>query len=163
VLQRGTGLACCCHLRPVVPHTPRRATRHDTAVPHTTTATSKHATHLTPPGYFNDELTKQKVDLKEGFDVRHVQVSDMLHCSNVMFKYHMTAEPSPVCAVRPDRPQGLPLKLDTRANQLTCTLAASAYCLPLVLQQHPHLPDDHPDNADPQGVNRWPHAPPCFR
>jgi hypothetical protein len=26
-------------------------------------------------GYFNDEYTKQKMDLKEGFDFRHVQVS----------------------------------------------------------------------------------------
>jgi hypothetical protein len=25
-------------------------------------------------GYFNDEFTKQKMDLKEGFDFRHVQV-----------------------------------------------------------------------------------------
>jgi hypothetical protein len=25
-------------------------------------------------GYFNDEYTKQKMDLKEGFDFRHVQV-----------------------------------------------------------------------------------------
>jgi hypothetical protein len=26
-------------------------------------------------GYFNDEFTKQKMDLKEGFDFRHVQVA----------------------------------------------------------------------------------------
>jgi hypothetical protein len=25
-------------------------------------------------GYFNDEFTKQKLDLKEGIDIRHVQV-----------------------------------------------------------------------------------------
>lgn len=52
-------------------------------------------------GFFNDEFTKQKMDLKEGFDFRHVQ--------------------------------------------------------------HPNLPDDHPDNFDPQGNNRWPEGHPEFR
>lgn len=28
-------------------------------------------------GYFNDEFTKQKLDLKEGFDFRHVQVGSL--------------------------------------------------------------------------------------
>lgn len=30
-------------------------------------------------GYFNDEFTKQKLDLKEGIDIRHVQVGCNAH------------------------------------------------------------------------------------
>lgn len=52
-------------------------------------------------GYFNDEFTKQKLDLKEGFDFRHTP--------------------------------------------------------------NPDLPDDHEDNYDPQGVNRWPQGHPDFK
>ena len=52
-------------------------------------------------GYFNDEFTKRKMDIKEGFDFRHVA--------------------------------------------------------------HQELPDYHPDNFDPQGVNRWPEGDQEFR
>lgn len=52
-------------------------------------------------GYFNDEFTKQKLDLKEGLDFRHTP--------------------------------------------------------------NPQQPDDHADNYDPQGVNRWPTSYPDFK
>jgi len=52
-------------------------------------------------GYFNDEYTKRKMDIKEGFDFRHVP--------------------------------------------------------------HQELPDNHPENFDPQGVNRWPEGDQEFR
>eukprot|EP00879_Flechtneria_rotunda_P009471 GHRR01009914.1.p1 GENE.GHRR01009914.1~~GHRR01009914.1.p1 ORF type:complete len:398 (+),score=78.90 GHRR01009914.1:2576-3769(+) len=55
----------------------------------------------TTQGYFNDEYTKNKLDLKEGFDFRHTP--------------------------------------------------------------NPGLPDDHSDNYDPQGVNRWPEVQHEFR